>query len=120
MDMEWLQELINFLTSTYLIQFWWFLGAQVLGCYGLAYLIAHAMGKNSNYTIIYNCRLAWGLAFLTHCVASIGITVYWFFDNGYFNDFWMFFPFYLVMIGLDIGLSITLLVSCSRYRTYQT
>lgn len=120
MDTDWMQELINFLTSNYLTQFWWFLAAQVFACYGLAYLIAHALGKRASYTIIYSCRQAWGMAFLVHSVASIGITVYWYVENGFFNDFWMFFPFYLVMIALDMGLCISLLLSCSKYRTYQT
>jgi hypothetical protein len=114
---QFLKDMIVFLRSDYLTFFWWLCSAGYIVAYFLAYLIAR-VGARSEHTILYQCRKAWGIAFLMHALASSGVMVNWYLQNGMFASFWKFFPFYLTLLIVDICLAFGLLASRQRYVNY--
>lgn len=102
--MTWLKDILAFLLSPYL-HLWWLLVGGYLACWGLAWALATAGGPG---TIVQKCRRAWGLAFVLHLVAVIGLTVFWWQRFGFFKSFYLFLPFYIVLALADLILMLKL------------
>ena len=115
--MQWFKELFVFLKSDYLLHFWWLFSAGYVATYFLAYLIARVGGR-SEHTILYQCRKAWGIAFLLHALAGSGVMINWYVQNGMFTSFWKYFPFYLVLLLVDLCLAVGLFTSRQHYVNY--
>lgn len=115
--MQWFKDLLMFLKSDYLFHFWWLFLAGYAAAYAIAYVIARVGGR-SEHTILYQCRKAWGIAFLLHALASSGVMVNWYLQNGMFASFWKFFPFYLTLLIVDLCLAFGLFASRQRYVNY--
>ena len=112
-----LNDILTFIKSDYLRNFWWLTLAGYVVTYGIAQLIAR-VGTRSGYTILYQCRQAWGIAFLLHGLASAGVVIYWWQQNGMFASFWRYFPFYLALFIFDLVVAISLFASRQHYVNY--
>jgi hypothetical protein len=116
--MQFMNDIWTFLASDYLINFWWLLLAGYAAAYGVAQLVARVGGR-SGYTILYQCRQAWGIAFLLHALAGAGVMIYWYLHNGsLFASFWRFFPFYLTLFIVDVIVAFGLFASRRQYVNY--
>jgi len=101
-------------TSSYMTQFWWLLGAYLV-CYG----VALALRNRGEYTKMHSTRRAWGIAFMLHFVIALGVTTHWFMYNGInFNRFALFFSFYATAVLADFVLVLFQFTSSRNFETY--
>src|SRR5687768_4578981 len=113
---QWFKDALDFLRSDYLNQLWWLM-AGYAACYAAALGLARLPGTSDN-TIVYQCRRGCGIAFLLHALASLGVMVHWYMQNGIFNRFWQFFPFYIAILFFDLCCAVGLFASRQRFVSY--
>src|SRR5690348_13024737 len=112
-----LKPLVSFLLSPPLYDFRWLFIGLIFGCYCVALLLVHALPQRA--TIIYRCRMAWGLAFLMHALVSIAFSLHWYSCSRMLLDFGRYVGFYLAIIGFDLMLGLGLVTAARRFAKYR-
>lgn len=115
-----MNTVIDYLTSPYLLDFWWAFGLLIIGAYALAFLLSRALPVEP-FTVVYRCRQSWAIALGVHALVALGMYVNWYFryaSGGLFTGFWSFSAPYIALIIVDGLVAVPLALGLKKYERY--